>query len=191
MFHRFKLVMAGAALLALPGVANAQSATGEIVLSTNVTGACGLGTPDASVLDLHDLTGPDGLLDPAKMGDTVLATATIVDAWCNAPHTLSLESTAMTRQGTLPYAQPSYMARRVTYNAKLIGWPFTATIRPRNDNDLTTIDVPAAYAAPTPGLRLQISKLQTLALGNTEQAGLMLEPGFYLGTVTITLAAAN
>ena len=191
MLHRLKLVMAAAALVALPGVAGAQAASNEIHLNSTVTGSCGMGAPDFTVLDLHDLTGPNGLLDPAKMGDTVLATATIADAWCNAPHTLSLQSTAMTRQGALPYAQPSYMARRVTYNAKLIGWPFTTTIRPRNDNDLTTIEVPSAYAAPGPGLRLQISKLQTLAIGNTEQAGLMLEPGFYLGTVTITLAAAN
>jgi hypothetical protein len=188
MFHRLKLVMAGAALLALPGVANAQ-ASQEVALNSTVNGACGLGTPDASILDLHDLTGPDGTLDAAKTGNTVLATATIADAWCNAPHTLSLESTAMTLQRTVPYAQPAYMARRVTYNATLLGWPVGAVIRPRNDHDLATMIIDHAYAAPAAGLRLQISKLQTLATGNTEQAGLMLEPGFYLGTVTITLAA--
>jgi hypothetical protein len=81
------------------------------------------------------------------------------------------------------------MARRVTFNAKLIGWSSSVTVRPHNDNDLFTIDILSAYAAPGPGLQLQISKLQTLATGNTEQAGLMLEPGNYLGTVTITLAA--
>jgi hypothetical protein len=190
MFHRLKLLMAGAALLALPSVAQAQ-ASAEIQLNSTVGGSCGLGDPDLRVLDLHDLTGPDGLLDPAKLGNTILATATIADAWCNTPHTLSLQSTAMTLQRTVPYTEPAYMARRVTFNARLVGWPFTATIRPRNDNDLVTIDVPNAYAAASPGLRLQISKLQTLTLGGTEQAGLMLEPGDYLGTVIITLAAAN
>jgi hypothetical protein len=189
MFHRLTLVMAGVALLAMPGVARAQSASAEIDLSSTVHGACGLGTPDASVLDLHDLTGPDGLLDPAKLGSAVLATATIADAWCNSPHSLSLQSTAMTLQRTVPYAQPAYMARRVTFDAKLIGWPFTATIRPHNDNDLFTVDINSPFAAPAPGLRLQISKLQTLTPGGTEQAGLMLESGNYLGTVTITLAA--
>jgi hypothetical protein len=190
MFHRVKRAMAGVVLLALPAVAHAQ-ASAEIDLSSTVGGSCGLSTPDASVLDLHDLTGPDGLLDPAKLGNTILATATIADAWCNTPHTLSLQSTAMTLQRTVPYAQPAYMARRVTFNARLVGWPFTATIRPGNDNDLVTLDVPSAYAAPSPGLRLQISKLQTLTPGGTEQAGLMLETGSYLGTVTITLAAAD
>jgi hypothetical protein len=191
MFHRLKLVMAGVSLLALPGAVHAQAASGEIELSSTVNGSCGMGTPDASILDLHDLTGPDGLLDPAKTGTAVLATATIADAWCNAPHTLSLESTAMSLQRNLPYAQPSYMARRVTYNATLLGWAVGTVIRPRNDHDLATLIIDHAYAAPAAGLRLQISKLQTLAIGNTEQAGLMLEPGNYLGTVTITLAAAN
>jgi len=190
MVHRLKLLMAGTALLALPSVAQAQAAA-EIQLHSAVGGSCGLSAPDASVLDLHDLTGPDGLLDPAKLGNTILATATIADAWCNTPHTLSLQSTAMALQQTMPYAQPVYMARRVTFNAQLVGWPFTATIRPRNDNDPVTLDVPSAYQAPSPGLRLQISKLQTLTPGGDEQAGLMLEPGSYLGTVTITLAAAD
>lgn len=190
MFHRLGWLMAGSVLLALPGTAQAQAAA-EIRLNSTIGGSCGLGTPDASVLDLHDLTGPDGLLDPVKLGNTILATATIADAWCNTPHTLSLQSTAMTLQQTVPYAQPAYMARRVTFNARLVGWPFTATIRPRNDNDLVTLDVPSPYAAPSPGLQLQISKLQTLTPGGAEQAGLMLEPGSYLGTVTITLAAAS
>lgn len=190
MLHHLKWVMTGAALLALPGMAHAQ-ASNQIQLNSTVSGACGLGTPDYTVLDLHDLTGPNGLLDPAKTGTTVLATATIADAWCNAPHTLSLESTAMTLQRTIPYAEPVYMARRVTFDAKLLGWPVTTTIRPRNDHDLVTLEIDHEYAAPAAGLRLQISKLQTLTAGNTEQAGLMLEPGFYLGTVTITLAAAN
>ena len=190
MLHHLKLVFAGAALLALPGIAAAQ-ASNQIQLNSTVAGACGLGTPDTTRIDLHDLTGPDGNLDPAKTGTAVLGTATIEDAWCNTPHTLSLQSTAMTLQRSVPYAQPAYMARRVTFDARLVGWFVNTTIRPRNDNDLTTIEVPQAFAAHAPGLRLNISKLQTLALGNTEQAGLMLEPGFYLGTVTITLAAAN
>jgi len=188
MLHRLKFLIPGAVLLAVPGMAQAQ-ASNQIELRGTVTGACGLGAPDTNVIDLHDLTGPDGLLDPAKTGNTVLGTATIANAWCNAPHTLSLESTAMTVQRNIPYAQPTYMARRVTYNATLLGWPVGTVIRPRNDHDLATIIVDHEYAAPAAGLRLQISKLQTLATGNTEQAGLMLEPGNYLGTVTITLAA--
>jgi hypothetical protein len=188
MLHRLKLVMTGAALLALPGIAQAQ-ASNQIQLNSTVAGACGLGAPDTDVINLHDLTGPDGTLDAAKTGSAVLGTATIADAWCNAPHTLSLESTAMTLQRNVPYAQPAYMARRVTYNATLLGWAVGTIIRPRNDHDLATFLIDHAYAAPAAGLRLQISKLQTLATGNTEQAGLILEPGFYLGTVTITLAA--
>ncbi len=191
MFHRLKLVIAGAALLALPGIAQAQTASNQINLNSTVSIACGMGTPDTTRIDLLDLTAPNGTLDPAKTGTTVLGTATIADAWCNTPHTLSLESTAMTLQRNLPYALPAYMARRVTFDARLVGWFVNTTIRPHNDNDLVTIEVPQAFAAQSPGLRLNVSKLQTLNLANSEAAGLMLEPGFYLGTVTITLAAAN
>ena len=191
MVHRLRLVIAGAALLALPGVAQAQSASGEILLNSTIGGFCGMGPPDTTRIDLLDLTGPGGTLDPAKTGTTVLGSATIADAWCNTPHTLSLQSTAMTLQRNIPYPLPAYMARRVTFDAMLVGWSVNTTIRPRNDNELTTIGVPQAFAAQTPGLRLNVSKLQTLNLANNETPGLMLEPGFYLGTVTITLAAAN
>ncbi len=191
MFHRFKLAMVGAALLVLPGVAQAQSASNQINLNSTVSVACGMGTPDTNRIDLLDLTGPGGTLDPAKTGTTVLGTATIEDAWCNTPHTLSLQSTAMTLQRSVPYAQPAYMARRVTFDARLTGWFINTTIRPHNDNDLVSFEVPQAFAAQAPGLRLNVSKLQTLNLVNTETPGLMLEHGFYLGTVTITLAALN
>jgi len=190
MFHRFKLVTVGAALLAVPGVAQGQTAVGQIDIGTTVIGACGLGTPTSTVIDLQDLTGPDGELDPAKTGNSVLGTTTIPDAWCNGPHSIAFESTAMTLQRAVPYAQPSYMARRVTFDAKLVGWgPITVTSRPRNDNDRTTIGFSQAMAAPGAGLLMEVSNLETLSLANTETPGLMLEHGNYLGTVTITLAA--
>lgn len=190
MIHRLKLAIAGAALVAVPGMA--QAATGEIDLSSTVNGACGVGTPDLTVLDLHDLTGPDGLLDAAKKGNTVLATATIADAWCNTAHELSMTSYPMSLQSTPPYAQPDYLARRVTFNARLVGWVTGFTSRPHGGGDFASIGpISGAYAAPSPGLRLQISKLETLTAGNAEQANLMLEPGNYRGTVTITLAVAN
>ena len=190
MIDRLKLALAGAALLAMPGVAHAASA--EILLDSTVEGACGVGSPDYTELDLHDLTGPDGLLDGAKTGAQVLATATIADAWCNTAHNLKMTAYPMALEHTPPYAQPAYLARRVTYDAQLVGWPIGITVRPRGGGDTTTLGpVNSAFAAPAPGLQLRISNLETLNTGNAEQANLMLEPGSYRGTVTITLAVAN
>jgi len=190
MIHRLKLAIAGAALVAMPGMA--QAATGEILLGSTVDGACGVGAPDLTVLDLHDLTGPDGLLDAGKTGSTVLATATIADAWCNTAHKLTMTAYPMALQHTPPYAQPDYLSRRVTFDAELLGWPYGLSNRPHGGGDVTTFGpVSGAYAAPGPGLRLRISNLETLTAASAEQPNLMLEPGNYRGTVTITLAVAN
>lgn len=188
MIHRFKLGMVGAALFALPGAAQAQ-ASQEILLNSTVQQSCGMGAPTTTRIDLLDLTGPGGTLDPAKTGSAVLGSSTIADAWCNAPHKITISSTAMTLQRSVAYAQPSYMARRVTFDADLVGWYVDTSIRPHNDNDSFTINVPHAFAAGPSGLRLNISNLETLNISNTEVPELMLEHGSYLGTVTIKLAA--
>lgn len=191
MVHRVKWALAGTALVALSGTAQAQSAQQQINMSSTVAAACGMGTPNTTIINLLDLTGPDGLLDPAKLGTAVLGTATIADAWCNGPNELSLVSSPMTLTRTVPYAQPSYMARHVTYSATLVGWgPGTVSIRPRFGGDTATYGLSQAQAAPASGLELRVSRLQTLTgADRTETPNLMLEHGTYRGTVTIRMQA--
>ena len=92
----------------------------------------------------------------------------------------------------LERAKNDYLSRRVTFDAELLGWPYGLSNRPHGGGDVTTFGpVSGAYAAPGPGLRLRISNLETLTAASAEQPNLMLEPGNYRGTVTITLAVAN
>jgi hypothetical protein len=192
MTHRLKLMIAGIAAFGMTGVAHAQSvASSQIDINSTVIGACGLGTPDVTLIDLGDLTGPNGLLDPSKKVTTTLGTATISNAWCNTSHRLTIEGQPMTLQRTVPYAQPTYMTRHVTFDAKLVGWSAGVNFRPRGGADQASVDFSEARAAPAPGLRLNISNLETLTAARLEQAGLMLEHGTYLGTIKITLAPTS
>ncbi len=191
MLDRLKFVVAGIGVLAVPTLAHA--AEKQVDITAEVAGSCGVGSPDVTEIDLHDLTGPDGKLDPSKTGATILGRATIADAWCNTPHSLTMEATPMTLTRTVAYTQPAYMARKVTYSARLSGWAgFPLTGRPHGGNDQYAVGpVPSPYAAPSPGLVLEVSKLQTLTPTGSEQADLMLEYGLYRGTVTITLTTEN
>lgn len=191
MTHRLKLMIAGMAMLGMTGIAHAQSASSQIDINSTVTGACGLGAPDTTLINLGDLTGANGLLDPSKQVTTTLGTATIADAWCNTSHRLTIEGQPMTLQRTVPYAQPAYMTRHVTFDAKLVGWAAGVNFRPRGGADQASVDFPWAQAAPSPGLQLNISNLETLTEARVEQAGLMLEHGNYKGTITITLAPSS
>ncbi|RYD65309.1 MAG: hypothetical protein EOP58_07815 [Sphingomonadales bacterium] len=191
MFHRIKLAAFAAAALAAPSAALAQTSSSDIQLSSTVAGACALGAPSLTVLNLQDLTGSEGTLDSSKTGSAVLASTVIANAWCNAPHSVKLQATPMALQSTPAYAQPSYMARLVTYNARLIGWPVNLTRRPKTGDDEVSIEFGGAYAPPEPGLKLEVSDLETLTAGRVETPNLMLEVGNYKGTVTITLATVN
>jgi hypothetical protein len=191
MSHRLNLTIAAAALLLVPGVAAAQTASNSIALTSTVAGSCGLGTPAQTVLDLHDLSGTDGKLDSSKRSTSTQVSTVITDAWCNAPHSLTFAARPMSLQESRSYAQPSYMARDITYDAKLVGWPVTLTRRPKTGDDDVSIELPGAYAAPSSGLVLNISHLETMTAARTEDATLMLEAGHYKGTVTITLSTSN
>jgi hypothetical protein len=192
MFHRLNMTIAAAALLVVPGVAAAQTtATGHIAVNSTVAGACGLGAPAQAVLDLHDLSGTDGRLDSSKRSSAVQATTVIADAWCNTPHSLTFAAKPMSLQETRTYAQPSYMARDITYDATLVGWPVDLSRRPKSGDDDVSIAMHGAYAPASPGLVLNISRLETLTAAKVEDSTLMLEAGHYKGTVTITLATTN
>ncbi|WP_077146971.1 hypothetical protein [Sphingopyxis sp. KK2] len=191
MTHRLKLTIAGIALFGMTGVAHAQSASSQIDLSSTVLGACGLGTPDTTVINLGDLTGPNGLLDASKKVTTTLASATIADAWCNTSHRLTIGGQPMTLQRSVPYAQPANMTRHIAFDAKLVGWIGDIDYRPRSGNDGFGINFTSARAAPAPGLQLNISNLETMTAARVEQPNLMLEYGTYKGTITITLAPSS
>ena len=191
MFYRLKLTVAAGSVLLVPGIALAQAqAQSEINVSANVLKACGLGTPDQTFLDLGDLTGPDGKLASSKTGSAVLASTTIANAWCNAPHSVKMQAVPMLLQGTKPYGQPVYMTRAITYDATLQGWPAELVRRPRTGDDDVQINFAGAYA-PAGGLVLKVARLNSLTANRAEQTGLMLEAGTYKGTVTITLATVN
>src|SRR3546814_6078870 len=68
MFHRRKLLMAGIAALAVPGIAHADSVSQQIDIDATVDGACGMGTPVSDEIDVGDLSGPDGTLDGSLTG---------------------------------------------------------------------------------------------------------------------------
>lgn len=192
MSHRLNMMIAATALVVAPGIAAAQtSASNSIALTSIVSGSCGLGAPAQAVLDLHDLSGSDGKLDASKRSAATQVSTVITDAWCNAPHSLTFAAKPMSLQQSRSYAQPSYMARDITYDAKLVGWPVTLTRRPKTGDDDVSIDLPGAFAAPGSGLVLNISRLETLTAARVEDATLMLEAGSYKGTVTITLSTSN
>src|SRR3546814_5308803 len=97
MFHRRKLLMAGIAALAVPGIAHADSVSQQIDIDATVDGACGMGTPVSDEIDVGDLSGPDGTLDGSLTGAMVQGNSTIIaDAWCNTSrseeHTSELQS---------------------------------------------------------------------------------------------------
>src|SRR3546814_12241273 len=97
-----------------------------------------------------------------------------------------MTATPMELQNLPAYAQPAYMARKVTYDATLIGWSSPLGVRPHNGGDLAFLPpVAGAHDAPAPGLELQISALATLNQNNVEQTDLRLEVGEERGTVTI------
>lgn len=188
MFHRLKLVTVGVAALAVSGAAHANEVSSQVNIGATVVGACSLGSPNITEIDLGDLSGPDGLLAAPLKASTTVGTAVIADAWCNTSHRLTIEGQPMTLETAKPYAQPAYMTRHITFDAKLIGWAAPVGFRPRSGSDQAFLEWPEARAAPASGLRLNISKLETLTAARAEQPNLMLEAGTYRGRVTVTLA---
>jgi hypothetical protein len=189
MFHHRTLLMAGLAALTAPGIAHADEVFHKVNVGAEVNAACGIGNPNDDVIDLNDLTGPDGALASSLTSPNESGFTVIPDAWCNTPHKVTIDATPMRLEPEYwpSYAQPSYMAREIAYDAKLIGWPSTFGKRAVGGGDPAFTEVDYAYA-PASGLKLSISRLQTLTAGRAEQPNLMLEVGPYLGTVTITLA---
>src|SRR3546814_11720179 len=99
-----------------------------------------MGTPVSDEIDVGDLSGPDGTLDGSLTGAMVQGNSTIIaDAWCNTSHKLTMTATPMELQNLPAYAQPAYMARKVTYDATLIGWSSPLGVRTHNGGDMACL----------------------------------------------------
>src|SRR3546814_1836576 len=122
-----------------------------------------MGTPVSDEIDVGDLSGPDGTLDGSLTGAMVQGNSTIIaDAWCNTSHKLTMTATPMELQNLPAYAQPAYMARKVNYDATLIGWSSPLGVRPHNGGDLAFLPpVAGAHGAPAPGLDRKSTRLNS------------------------------
>ncbi|MCW0196764.1 hypothetical protein [Sphingopyxis sp.] len=197
MIHHRILLMAGIAALIVPGAVQANEVSQRVDIGATVTGACGMGSPGTTEINLGTLNDSQGKLKASLASASIVSGSTyIADAWCNAPHKLSIKATPMVLEDTPGYSQPAYMSRRLTYQATLQNWVAGQGIgiRPLGGSDTGTSTFTEARAAVAPGLKLEISDLETLSGESgvgTETPGLMLETsqsGLYRGTVTITLA---
>ena len=184
------LVLTACATLATPLSAWGQSASSTVLLQGQVDEACSLGLPQTDTLDLQDLTGPDGRIDAAMRGPSVLVSTIIPIAWCNTSNILSIDAAPLELQAPPAWAVGAGFSRLATYDATLVGWSGGLTDRPLVGSAPKTLDTSGAQAATGSGLVLEISNLETLdAAGTVEDANLVLEAGSYSGAVVISLGA--
>src|SRR5690606_27845810 len=99
------------ALIAAPVAAQAQD-TLSFTLNGNVPQACALGAPADTVLDLDDLTGPDGRLTAALLSDAPAVQTQIPNAWCNTPSILTVDAGPLSLGTNAPaYPTPNGFSR--------------------------------------------------------------------------------
>lgn len=184
---RKTLFAAGAAavMAMTPAIAMAQDSL-TFILNGQVPQACALSAPGETVLDLQDLTGPDGRLTAALLSSATAVQTEIPNAWCNTPSILSVDAGPLNLGAGAPaYATPNGFSRLLTYDATLSGWPADIVHRPLV-GALPTATAAANAHANT--LNLTIASLQTLnAAGTAEAAGLVLEAGGYSAEIAISV----
>lgn len=176
--------IAAAALLLTPLAAQAQV---TVIVTGTVDEQCALGAPDLVVLDLGDLTGPDGRLTPTLLSSATAVQTDISSAWCNTPSTLTVEAEPLNQGASAPgYATPVGFSRLLTYDAILEGWPTAVSHRPLTGSAPSSTDAGEARSNP---LTLSIASLQTLnADGTAEVADLVIEAGSYSGSIEISVS---
>ncbi len=175
-----------AALLATPLAAHAQAANSTVTLTGEVEKACVLGDPDTAELELGDLTGDDGRLDPGLVGAGVAAFTAIPVAWCNAPSVISLDAAPLSLVTPPAYSSPAGFSRLITYTADLGGWFDALSDRPIIGDSAKTSPASSAHAANP--LEIEISDLATLDAAGTTEADAFLEAGAYSATIIIGLS---
>ena len=183
---RIAFAASAAVILAAPLAAHAQSATNTINLSGEVEKTCVLGNPDVSELNLGDLTGDDGRLDPALVGAALSAETVIPVAWCNAPSVMTLNAAPLSLVTPPGYATPPSFSRLVTYTATLSGWAGALSDRPVVSDSAKSVSASAAHAADP--LHIGISNLATLDAAGTGEVSAFLEAGAYSATIVIGLS---
>lgn len=183
---RIAFAASAAALAMVPFAAHAQSASNTINLSGEVEKTCVLGNPDVSELNLGDLTGDDGKLDPALIGAALSAETVIPVAWCNAPSVMTLDAAPLSLVTPPAYATPASFSRLITYTATLGGWAAPLSDRPVLSDSAKAVSAPAAHAADP--LHIGISNLATLDAAGAGEVSAFLEAGAYSATIVIGLS---
>lgn len=160
-------------------------------VTVNLTGTvneqCALGIPDLVVLNLMDLTGPDGRLTAELLSATPKVQTDIPNAWCNMPSTLKIEAAPLSQAVAPGYNTPAGFSRLLTFDAVLEGWPAEIRHRPLLGSAASTTSANTPHAHD---LTLSIASLQTLnADGASEAAGLVVEAGAYSTEIVISVGA--
>jgi hypothetical protein len=166
-----KLLLAGAALAALPvaSPALAQSVDGVVTINANVAPKCLFTTP-SGVITIPELAGADGKLAAATVNGQ---TKTLV-GWCNGSSaTMQVLATPLDNAGS----GGTSFDTRINYTASALANAVTAT------DSTTTVGLPGT--AQTVGL---FSGGIVVTLSDAASAGgKLLLAGGYTGTVTVTL----
>lgn len=182
MQRHFLLALMTSAALTAPLAAQAQ-VNSSVTMTATVNEACVVGDPSVASLDFLDLTGSDGLVNPALASKEVV----ISTAWCNTPGKLKLSADPLRLDSPVGNAPPAGFARTVTFNANLAGWTEALFVRPlADDTEDEAIATPAAYAATQ--LTLTVGGLAAVNGAGAESATAVLEAGAYNGNVTVSVA---
>lgn len=176
--------VAAAALAATPALAQSTSDTSEFAVIGNVPALCSGGTISGAnaTFDLGVLVNTStGLLRT----DLSAPSKVITGSFCSARSTINVDADAMTAQ-TFTATPPAGFARTVNYVATASGW----TVTPASFDTAQAVN-----SAATQSRDSAFTGDITVALSNFTTAGgnalrLVADPN-YLGTVTVTLAAAE
>ena len=178
------LLASAAALAATPALAQSTSDTSEFAVIGNVPALCSGGTISGAnaTFDLGVLVNTStGLLRP----DLSAPSKVITGSFCSARSTINVDADAMAAQ-TFTATPPAGFSRTVHYVATASGW----TVTPASFDTAQAVNSAATQSRDT-----AFTGDITVALSNFTTAGgnalrLVADPS-YLGTVTVTLAAAE
>ena len=184
------LALAMLAGIALPGVAQAQSAsdtaTGQVTVGGNVARLCILGTPSSANIDLGQMAATSGTR-VGKLATIGTQSVTLPASFCNfAGSALSIDATALVSSDASA-VQPGF-AKAVNFTATASTWAATPSV--------VTTAASASGATPTAhstGATQPLPKQTDLTValsGFTVPSDLLLTAGSYSGVVVVTLGPA-
>jgi hypothetical protein len=164
-----KFLLIGAAIMALPAAASAQSVDGTVAVNGSVAAKCKFTTPSQTIT-IPELAGSDGKLDAS----TVNGQSKTLVGWCNGTSaTMQVAAAPLDNAGS----GGADFDSRINYTASAVANSVTAT------DSTTTL---AAGTAQTVGL---FSGNVVVTLSSAASAGgKLLLSGAYSGGVTVTLS---